>query len=50
MNLWNKLNYKMRLYMLVMVFTWIVAFVFLGIFYYREKEFKAETLNAHLQI
>lgn len=50
MNLWNKLNYKMRLYMLVMVFTWIVAFVFFGIFYYREKEFKAETLNAHLQI
>lgn len=36
--------------MLIMVFTWIVAFVLFGIFFYREKEFKAESLNSHLQI
>lgn len=50
MVLWNKLNYKMRLFMLIMIFTWIVAFVLFGIFYYREKEFKAESLDARLQI
>lgn len=50
MNLWNKLNYKMRLFMLIMAFTWIVSFVMFGIFYYREKEFKAESTNANLQI
>ncbi len=50
MNLWNKLNYKMRLFMLIMAFTWIVSFVMFGIFYYREKEFKAESINASLQI
>lgn len=50
MVLWNKLNYKMRLFMLIMIFTWIIAFVLFGIFYYREKEFKAESLDARLQI
>lgn len=50
MVLWSKLNYKTRLFMLIMIFTWIVVFVLSGIFYYREKEFKAESLNAKLQI
>ncbi len=36
--------------MLIMIFTWIVAFALFGIFYYREKEFKAENLNSRLQI
>lgn len=43
-------NYKMRLFMMVMVFTWLVSFVMFGIFYYREQEYKAEGLNARLQI
>ncbi len=43
-------NYKMRLFMMMMVFTWIVAFVFFGIFFYREKELKAEGINARLQV
>lgn len=43
-------NYKMRIFLMIMVFTWIVAFALFGIFYYREKEFKAENLDSKLQI
>ncbi len=33
-----------------MLFTWIVSFIMFGIFYFREKEYKVEGLNSHLQI
>lgn len=36
--------------MMVMAFTWLVAFIMFGIFYYREKQYKAESMNARLQI
>ncbi len=40
----------MRIFLLIMLFTWIVSFIMFGIFYFREKEYKAEGLNSHLQI
>ena len=43
-------NYKTRLFLLIMVFTWVVAIAMFGIFYFREKEFKAESYDSHLQI
>lgn len=50
MALKKSINYKTRIFLLIMVFTWIVAFVLFGIFYFREKEFKAESMDARLQI
>lgn len=50
MALRNNRNYKTRIFMMIMVFTWIVAFSLFSIFYYREKEFKAESLDSRLQI
>ncbi len=50
MALRKNLNYKTRIFLLILTFTWIVAFVIFGIFYYREKEFKAEMLDSQLQI
>ncbi len=43
-------NYKTRLFLMIMVFTWVITIAMFGIFYFREKEFKAESYNAHLQI
>lgn len=43
-------NYKTRLFLMIMVFTWVIAIVMFGIFYFREKEFKAESYDSHLQI
>lgn len=43
-------NYKTRLFLMIMVFIGVIAIAIFGIFYFREKEFKAESYNAHLQI
>lgn len=43
-------NYKTRLFLMIMVFTWVIAIVMFGIFYFREKEFKAQSYDSHLQI
>lgn len=50
MALTRNFNYKTRIFALIMIFTWLVAFVIFGVFYFREKEFKAEMIDSQLQI
>lgn len=42
-------RYTARVFGLTAAFVWMVTFVILGVFYYRENVFKAEGLNADLQ-
>lgn len=46
----KSLNYITRVFALIMVFTWIIAFSLYGIFFLREKELKVQSVNAQLQI
>lgn len=46
----KSLSYITRVFALIMVFTWIIAFSLYGIFFLREKELKVECVNAQLQI
>ena len=50
MDLRRTFNYKTRVFSLIMVFTWLVAFVTVGIYYFREQEVKAQILDSQLQI
>lgn len=50
MDLRRTFNYKTRVFSLIMVFTWLVAFVTFGIYYFREQEVKAQILDSQLQI
>lgn len=50
MDLIRTFNYKTRVFSLIMVFTWLVAFVTFGIIYFREQEVKAQILDSQLQI
>ncbi len=45
-----KLSYHKRLFLLLIVFSWTIIFCFIGFQYFREKQYKAEFLNAQLQI
>lgn len=46
----NSFNYQTRLFLLIVVFTWVLTFAFFMLQYTREKEYKADTLNAQLQV
>ena len=46
----NSINYQTRLFLLIVVFTWVLTFAFFMLQYTREKEYKADTLNAQLQV
>lgn len=50
MALTKTVNYKTRIFLIIIVFTWVVSAATFGIFYLREKELKAEVYDAHLQI
>lgn len=43
-------NYQTRLFLLIVVFTWVLTFAFFMLQYTREKEYKVDTLNAQLQV
>lgn len=42
-------NYQTRLFLLIVVFTWVLTFAFFVLQYTREREYKVNTLNAQLQ-
>ena len=46
----NSINYQTRLFLLIVMFTWVLTFAFFMLQYTREKEYKADTLNAQLQV
>lgn len=43
-------NHQTRLFLLIVIFTWILAATFFALQYTREREFKIKTLDSHLQI
>lgn len=45
----SKRNYRSRVFMLIVVFTWILSFAFFVLQYSREKEYKVLVLNTQLQ-
>lgn len=45
----SKRNYRSRIFMLIVVFTWILTFAFFVLQYSREKEYKVSVLNTQLQ-
>lgn len=46
----RRMNYQMRLFLLIIIFTWILTFSFFTLQYTREREYKIETLNTELQL
>ena len=45
-----KLSYHRRLFLMLLTFSWSIILCFVGFQYIREKQYKAEFLNAQLQI
>ncbi|MEG2598976.1 MAG: ATP-binding protein [Muribaculaceae bacterium] len=45
----NTSNYQLRLFFLIIIFTWIMAFVSVTVQYTREREYRVETINTNLQ-
>ncbi len=45
-----KITYHKRLFLLLIVISWTIIFCFIGFQYFREKQYKAEFLNAQLQL
>ncbi len=53
MGLWTnnvKLTFHRRLFLLLLAFSWVIILCFVGFQYNREKQFKAEHLDARLQL
>jgi signal transduction histidine kinase len=53
MDLWTnklRLNFHQRLFILLLAFSWTIFLCFVGFQYNREKQFKAEHLDARLQL
>ena len=50
MDLRNKLSYHHRLFLLLLVFSWVLMACFVTFQYIREKQYKAEKLNSSLQL
>ena len=46
----NKLSYHHRLFLLLLVFSWVLMACFVTFHYIREKQYKAEKLNSSLQL
>ena len=46
----SRIDYQTRLFLLIVVFTWVLAFAFFMLQYTREREYKVNTLNAQLQV
>lgn len=46
----NKLSYHHRLFLLLLVFSWVLMACFVTFQYIREKQYKAEKLNSSLQL
>lgn len=47
---WGRLTYHKRLFIGLLVYSWLLVGCFAGFQYYREKKFKAVELNAQLQL
>lgn len=45
----SKRNYRSRVFILIVVFTWVLSFAFFVLQYSREKEYKVQVLNTQLQ-
>lgn len=43
-------NHQTRLFLLIVIFTWILAATFFALQYTREREFKIKMLDSHLQV
>lgn len=50
MGSWNKLNYAKRMFLWLLGYSLLMVGCFVAFQYHREKQFKAEELNAKLQI
>ncbi len=50
MDLKSKLSFHRRLFLLLLLFSWVLMGCFIGFQYGREEHFKAERLNAQLQL
>lgn len=46
---WNKLTYHRRLFLWLLIYSWLMVFCFAAFQYRRERNFKAEELNIRLQ-
>lgn len=50
MALWNKITYSQRLFLWLLGYSILLVSCFISFQYYREKKFKADELNAQLQL
>lgn len=50
MALKTKLSYHKRLFLILLVFSWVTVLCFIGFQYRREKQYKSDFINAQLQL